>query len=143
VPVRRAARSPLARADDSVLPEAEMEVLCVLHARGEAEAREVRDALSPYRPMTHASVLTLLGRLVAKGLVWRQKGTVGKAYVYGARRSAGQVYGGLLRRILRRVFANDPARLVASLLEARRPTDHELGQIRALIDDMGRRRGRR
>ena len=117
-----------------------MEVLCVLHARGEAEAREVREALAPYRPMSHASVLTLLGRLEGKGLVWRQKGQVGKAYVYGPRRSASQVYGGLLRRILRRVFANDPARLVASLLEAQKPTEAELREIRALIDGLQKRR---
>ncbi len=34
------------------------------------------------RPLAHASVCTLLNRLEAKGLVRREKGPVGKAFVY-------------------------------------------------------------
>ena len=138
--VRRRPRSPQATRDDSVLPEAEMEVLSVLHARGEAAAREVRDALAAWRPMTHASVLTLLGRLEKKGLVWRHKAVAGKAYVYGARPAADRLYPGLVRRLLRRVFSDDPARLVASLLEAKAPSARELDEIRTVIASMESRR---
>jgi len=133
---RRKARSAEARASEQILPEAEMEILAVLHARGEAEASDIREALAGYRPMSHASVLTLLGRLEEKGLVSRQKAPVGKAFLYAAVKSAKPMYRGLLRRVVRRIFANDPAQLVASLFDARPPTRDELRQIREIVEEL-------
>lgn len=113
-----------------------MEVLAVLHARGEADARQVREALAAFRPMSHASVLTLLGRLEAKELVTRRKGEVGKAFVYTAAKSPKPMHRTLLRRLVRRIFSNDPAQLVASLFDAKPPTADELRQIRELVEAM-------
>ena len=137
--IRRKARSHDAQPNEQILPEAEMEVLAVLHGRGEADAREIREALEAYRPMSHASVLTLLGRLEAKELVTRRKGTVGKAFVYAPAKSPKPMYRGLVRRIVRRIFANDPARLVASLFDAKPPTRDELRQIRELVEKLEKR----
>ena len=134
--MRRKARSPEASPKEQLLPEAEMEVLAVLHARGEADARQVREDLASFRPMTHASVLTLLGRLEAKELVTRRKADVGKAYVYAATRSPKPMYRSLVRRVVRRIFSNDPARLVAALFDAKPPTADELRQIRELVESM-------
>jgi BlaI family transcriptional regulator, penicillinase repressor len=130
---------PNSRTADQSLPDAEMEVLAVLHLRGSSDAAEIRDALKPYRPMTHASVLTLLGRLEEKGLVTREKAPVGKAFVYSAT-SPRRVYGGLMRRMVRRIFGNDPAKLVATLFDARPPTAAELRQIRELVERMEKRK---
>jgi predicted transcriptional regulator len=134
--MRRKARSQEASPKEQILPEAEMEVLAVLHARGEADARQVREALDAYRPMTHASVLTLLGRLEVKELVTRRKGEVGKAFVYAPAKSPKAMHRSLLRRVVRRIFSNDPAQLVASLFDAKPPTAEELRQIRELVDAM-------
>jgi predicted transcriptional regulator len=89
--------------------------------------------------MSHASVLTLLGRLEEKGLVSRHKAPVGKAFLYVAVKSAKPMYRGLLRRVVRRIFANDPARLVASLFDARPPTRDELRQIREIVEELEKR----
>lgn len=113
-----------------------MEILAVLHARGEADARGIREALDSFRPMAHASVLTLLGRLEAKGLVKRRKADTGKAFVYSAARSPRPMIRRLMKRMVQRIFAGDPASLVASLFEARPPSEEELAQIRALVDSM-------
>jgi BlaI family transcriptional regulator, penicillinase repressor len=137
--VRRKARSADAKPNEQILPEAEMEVLAVLHGRGEADAREIREALEAFRPMSHASVLTLLGRLEAKELVKRRKGPVGKAFLYAPAKSPKPMYRSLLQRMVRRIFANDPARLVASLFDAKPPTRDELRQIRELVDAMEKR----
>ena len=137
--IRRKARSEDAPAKEQILPEAEMEVLAVVHARGEADAREIRESLAAFRPMSHASVLTLLGRLEAKELVTRRKGPVGKAFVYTAAKSPKPMYRSLLRRMVKRIFSNDPARLVASLFEAKPPTRDELRQIRELVEEMEKR----
>lgn len=137
--VRTKARSHDARPSEQILPEAEMEVLAVLQERGEADAKQVREALAPFRPMSHASVLTLLGRLVTKKFVSRRKGDVGKAYVYSASKPADPITRGLLKRMVRRIFANDPARLVASLFDAKPPSAAELQQIRELVEKMEKR----
>lgn len=143
MPHRSRARSPEARETEQVLPETEMEILAVLEARREADAREIREALAGWRPMSHASVLTLLGRLEAKGLVTRRKGSVGKAFLYSATAQSRPLYRRLLRRIVRRIFANDPASLVASLFDAKAPTEQQLRQIRELVDSIeSKRRGR-
>lgn len=134
--MRRKARSQEASPKEQILPEAEMEVLAVLHARGEADARAVREALAAFRPMSHASVLTLLGRLEAKELVTRRKADVGKAFVYAPAKSPKPMYRSLLRRVVRRIFSNDPAQLVASLFDAKPPTADELRQIRELVESM-------
>jgi len=127
------------RKSDDALPEAEMEVLAVLHTRGASDAAEIRVALEGFRPMTHASVLTLLGRLEAKKLVSRTKAPVGKAFIYTAT-APKRVYGGLMRRMVRRIFADDAAKLVATLFESRKPTAEELRQIRELVDSMERKK---
>lgn len=116
-----------------------MEVLAVLHSEGEADARAIREALMGFRPMSHASVLTLLGRLEEKGLVARRKAPVGKAFLYSAVKSPKPMYRSLLRRVVKRIFANDPARLVASLFDAKAPTREELRQIRAIVEELEKR----
>jgi predicted transcriptional regulator len=140
VAIRTRARSADAKERDQLLPEAEMEVLSVLHARGEADARQIREELSAFRPMSHASVLTLLGRLEAKELVTRRKGEVGKAFVYSATKSPKPMYRTLMKRMVRRIFANDPAQVVASLFDAKPPTAEELRQIRELVEKMEQRK---
>ena len=140
--VRRRARSERAIEAEQLLPEAEMEILAFLHDWREADARSIREGLAGFRPMSHASVLTLLGRLQGKGLVTRKKAPVGKAFIYTATHSPRPLYRHLMRRLVGRIFANDTASLVASLFEAKPPTDHELGQIRTLVDEMARRKKR-
>ena len=130
---------PDSRKFDDALPDAEMEVLAILHTRGPSDAAEIRDALKSYRPMAHASVLTLLGRLEEKKLVTREKAPVGKAFIYSAT-APKRVYGGLMRRMVRRIFGDDPAKLVATLFDARPPTAEELRQIRELVERMEKRK---
>lgn len=122
------------------LPDAELEVLASLHRRGEATARDVREALWDQRPMAHGSVLTLLGRLERRGLVSRKKGPVGKAFVYQPTRRHTATVRPILRRLVDRVFAGNPVDLVASLFETQPPTHKELEAIQRLVRDLRRKR---
>jgi predicted transcriptional regulator len=117
-------------------PEAELEVLAVLHERGEADAMTVRRALARKRPMSHASVSTLLRRLEARGLVTRRKADRGKAYLYAATEEAKRTHTRLLRRLLERVFRNDSLSLVAALLAVKPPTESEAKELRKMVDDL-------
>lgn len=128
------------QAGDDFLPEAELEVLACLHDLGEAEASELRVRMEPYRPMTHASMVTLLKRLEARGLVTHRKADRGKAFVYTATRDARETYQSVIERLLERVFRDKRLEMVASLFDAKAPTEKELGELRDLVDSLQKRK---
>ncbi|MGZ7039050.1 MAG: BlaI/MecI/CopY family transcriptional regulator [Thermoanaerobaculia bacterium] len=130
-----------ARKPPSPAPEAELEVLAVLHEQGEADAMQVREALKPRRAISHATVSTLLRRLESRGLVKRRKADRGKSYLYAPSEEAMTTHRRLLRRLLERVFRNDSLSLVSALFSVKPPTKTEARELRKLVDSLhGRRR---
>ena len=124
------------------LPEAEQDVLGAIYDLGEATARDVRERLQRRRPLAHASVVTLLGRLEEKGLVRRRKADVGKAFLYTATAERTRTFGPLLSRLVRRAFQGNSAALVASLFESRPPDAPEIAELDALLEDWRAREGK-
>lgn len=116
------------------LPDAELEVLACLWREGAATARQVREAIADHRPMAHGSAVTLLGRLMAKGLVSREKGPVGKAFVYRPTGPPQPTYRRVVRDTADRVFGGSTFALVHSLFETRPPDPTELDQLQELLD---------
>ena len=123
------------------IPDAEMDVLGCLWRSGRATAREIREQLSSLRPMAHGSVLTLLGRLEAKGLVSRRAGEAGNAFVFRPTRKLDSVYRRKAGDVLTRIFGGDPVSLVATLFDGRRPTVEEIEQLQAMLDELKRSGG--
>lgn len=117
------------------VPEAEQDVLAALYDLGDATARQVRERLAGRRPLAHASVVTLLGRLEARGLVRRRKADTGKAFVYAPTRARTRTFGPLLSRLVRRAFQGDSSALVASLFESRPPDAREIERLDALLEE--------
>jgi predicted transcriptional regulator len=122
------------------LPDAELEVMACLWRLQRATAAEIRQCLSAHRPMEHGSVLTLLGRLSAKNLVRREKGDRGKAFVYSATRGPSRTYRQLLESLVERIFGGDRVAVLASLLDVGKPSREELEAMKALLDDLEKRR---
>jgi predicted transcriptional regulator len=118
------------------LPDAELEVMACLWRLREATARQLREAMSAYRPMAHASMVTLLGRLEAKGLVRRAKGPVGKAFVYTPTGRPGKTYRRVVGDVLQRIFGGNGLALVTSLFETKPPTPAEVEQLQRLLDEL-------
>ncbi len=118
------------------LPDAELDVMSCLWRTDAMTAREVREQLQPTRPMTHASVCTLLKRLEDKGLVNRRKASSGKAFVYTASVAPTKTQRRLVRDLVDRMFAGSGVALVASLLHSRRPTDAEIVELQSLLDEL-------
>jgi BlaI family penicillinase repressor len=125
---------------DARIPEAELEVLSMLNRLGAATARELREALETQRPMAHGSVLTLLGRLETKALVEKEKAESGKAFVYRATADGAAATRPMLRKLVDRVFGGSSVKLVATLLESKKPTAAELDEMQALLDGLRRKR---
>jgi predicted transcriptional regulator len=64
------------------IPPLELEALKSLWALGEATVREVQAEMNHRRPLAYTTVLTLMDRLAARGVVTRRK--QGRAHIYQA-----------------------------------------------------------
>ena len=133
---RHPERNPTEMQSHQALPDAELEVLACLWRKEEATAREVREGMKRYRPLTHSAVSTLLTRLQEKGLVTRRKGPVGKAFLYRASERPKRTRRRLVGDLLERVFGGDALAVVSSLFETRAPTPQELEGLQELLDQL-------
>jgi BlaI family penicillinase repressor len=120
------------------LPDTELEALACLWQAGSVTAREVREAMNDYRPMTHGAMVTILKRLEAKGLVTKRKGPVGKAFLYSATSKPEPMYRKIMHDLRERVFGGSGVTMVASLLETKPPTPKELEELQGLLDALKR-----
>ena len=91
----------------------EHEVMTIVWRHGAATATDVTGQLS--RPLTNATVRTLLRRLEAKGYV---RHTVhGRSFVYSAKVREAQAASGAVRRVLQRFFAGSASKLLVGLVD--------------------------
>lgn len=121
------------RGVEKLLGELEMAIMDFLWRKGEAKGREVVNELKRSRSLAYTTVLTVMGRLVEKGLLTQHK--IGRAHLYRPTMSreayvaetASQVVRSLvedfgdiaLAQFSQELAALDPARLAAlkNLLE--------------------------
>jgi predicted transcriptional regulator len=118
------------------VPTAELEVLACLRQMKQATAREIREHMQAYRPMTHGSVVNLLKRLEAKKLISKKKGPVGKAFIYRPLAATAGIYENLLNRLLNRVYGGDSLALVSSLFETSPPDKRQLEELEKLLEEL-------
>lgn len=125
---------------EETLPDAELEVLACLWKHGEMTARQVRERMESYRPMTHSAVSTLLKRLQDKGMVDRKKGPAGKAFLFLPKSRPKPAYRRIVQDLLQRVFGGNSLAVVSSLFETQPPTADELDELQQLVDRLRRNR---
>ncbi|ESQ75443.1 BlaI/MecI/CopY family transcriptional regulator [Asticcacaulis sp. AC402] len=116
--------------------EAELEILRVLWAKGEATVRDVHDVLNAERPMGYTTVLKTMQIMTEKGLVARTE--AGKAHIYHAAMAESDMQGQLLRDLSEKLFSGSTALLAMHALSMQPTSDEELQLIKALIE---RKRG--
>lgn len=119
------------------LPRREREIFEVLCSLEEGTASAVQAALTD--PPSNSAVRTLLGRLVAKGLIVHR--TVDQTYVYSPAPAAAAAAETALQRIVRTFFDGSAASAATALLGmAPQLADEELDALQTLIDN-ARERG--
>jgi predicted transcriptional regulator len=100
-----------------------------------ARLREAGDDLA------YTTVMTVLTRLHAKGLVHRKRD--GNRYEYRAAQRASGVSRDILAGVRRALFRESPAQPILALLEDEEISDDELRELRAAIEvKLRERRGR-
>lgn len=126
---------------DVMLGDAELEVLKVLWEGGPKTVREVLEVLRGQgRDLAYTTVLTMMTRLEAKGVVASNKS--GQAYVYRARVSRERITRDRMRGLIEQLFNGTPGSLVLALMQSERFTPGEIAEFRALIERLDSERGR-
>jgi predicted transcriptional regulator len=117
----------------SGLTELETDIMLVLWERGESTVAEVREYLARSRTLAHTTIITMLDRMCAKGVVRKVAGeSKAKRYRPVLRREL--VADRLLSSVRRRFFAGSSASLFAHLLDSGEVDEAELAEIRSLLN---------
>ena len=83
--------------------------------------------------MAHGSVVNLLKRLEAKGLVRHEKGNVGKAFIYFPTSKPEPTRRQIVGEMLQRIFGGNGVAMISTFLDTKPPTPEELDQLEELI----------
>ena len=114
------------------LSKGEMEVARLLWELGKATVREVHRAFPPDRNVDFTTVQTYLRRLHAKGYVrtWLDRRT----RVYAPLVKPKTVIRETVNDLVDRLFGGETAPLMRHLIEERRISEEEVGELRKLLD---------
>ncbi len=119
--------------------DAELAVLQVLWDQGPATVRHLTDALYPGGSDAHyATVQKLLERLEGKGHVTRDRS--GHAHRFRARTDRDTLVGARLRTMAEKLCGGMMAPLLTHLVRAEALTSKERQELRALIDELDRKK---
>jgi predicted transcriptional regulator len=122
--------------------ETELAILQVLWGGAPSTTRQITEVLYPGGGMSHyATVQSLLLRLQAKGLVAKRRG--GKANVFAAAVRPEVVMGRRLSRLAKQFCMGSLSPLLTHLVKSRGLSPEERRQLRALLDELDRRRTRK
>jgi predicted transcriptional regulator len=119
------------------LTQRELDIMSVLWERGEATVTEVRDQVDP--GLAYTSVSSMIRMLEMKGYVSHRRGE-GKTHVYFPVIDAETAGESALGRVLNKIYGGSPIKLLAHLMEQKRPSEKELARMRELLKSSKKRR---
>jgi BlaI family penicillinase repressor len=114
-------------------------IMAVLWARGEGTVTDVHAALRPSRRLAPTTIATMLRKMEEKGVVNHRAD--GRQFVYRPTVSEAQVRRSMVGELVQRLFAGDPAALVAHLVSEHEVDARELAELRQRVE--GEKKGRR
>lgn len=126
----------------SRITPAESQVLQVLIEQGEATTKAVHEALVDATGWAHATVVTFVRRLEAKGLVSHGRKRKERAFYYRPTRSGRSAGRRQLKDLLDRVFGGNPVPLVSTLLEEKSLKPNQIAELRRLLDAHAKGKGK-
>ncbi len=96
-----------------VPPPLELLCLSTLWSLGEASVKDVREVVMRSRPLAYTTIMTVLDRLVRKGMITRRK--MGRAFLYSAKASRETMRRTALRELLNGFFDGSEEQLLQFL----------------------------
>ena len=118
--------------DKTLLTDVELEFMKILWTLGEGKVRDVIAKLPPERELAYTSASTILRILEQKNFVQSRKEGISHVY-YPSMTKA--IYENLsLNHLVKNVFENAPATMVARLLEEDKISESELLEIKQHLE---------
>jgi BlaI family transcriptional regulator, penicillinase repressor len=119
--------------------DAEIAILAVLWRQGASTVREVHEALD--KDSGYTTTLKLMQLMFEKGLVLRNERY--RSHLYEARAPKEQTQRQIAGDLLKRAFDGSAKSLVLGALAAQPASDKDLAEIRSLLDEFEKRRGKK
>jgi predicted transcriptional regulator len=116
-----------------LLGELEAAIMQIIWQHEEMTVREVWEALQTTRPVAYTTVMTVMSRLVPKGVLVARK--QGKTYYYRAANTADQLVQQRAQQAVQEVLANYGDAAIAQFLRELEQADPQyLASLRALVE---------
>ena len=123
------------------LTDAELRLMQVLWDKGPSTVAEVQEGIAGEPALAYSSVITTLRILETKGYARHSKD--GRAFTYEALVGRGQAQQSAVAQLVKRFFQGSPELLMASLLEDGNVDSKELRRLQKMVEDAGRKGGRK
>jgi predicted transcriptional regulator len=121
------------RKKSPLLTDAELRLMEVLWAKGQATVSEVVESLPKNVDLAYSTVLTTLRILENKGYLRHVKD--GRAFVYRPLVERSKAQESAVAHLVRRFFADSPELLVLNLIENKKISAKELALLRKRIEE--------
>lgn len=121
------------------LGELELEVLKTVWDAPGYTVQEVAEHIGERRGSARTTVLTVMQRLHAKGLLRRRK--VRGVYRFYPTQGRGKVLSGLIGQFVERVLDGSPAPFLAYLADTKELSDEQVSQLRDIVRELERKEG--
>ncbi len=116
------------------ISEAELAVMDVLWADSPLTAMDVAERIDPARGWSDRTVKTMLGRLLAKGVIGHVED--GRRYLYRPLVERSAYVATESRRLVDRLFGGRAAPLVAHLAESQALSAEDIAELEALVREL-------
>jgi predicted transcriptional regulator len=123
-----------------VLGDLEAEIMEILWVEGSAPVRTVHDRLAKQREIAYTTVMTVMSRLVDKGILVRRQ--EGRAYIYAPVESRGAFCAGVVKNVVAGLFGGSIRPALAHFVENLSEDDvAELDELAEVIEQKRKERG--
>jgi len=117
---------------DTKLSEFELDVMNFFWQHGQASAPEIHELIKADKDVSYSTVKTIIDRLEQKQTLTRSS-QQGRTIYYAAAIERETFSTPLLKGFLKRMFAGDPHRMVAQLLDNEQLNNEDIEKLEALL----------
>lgn len=128
----------MSKDSNPTIGDQELALLRWIADRHDASVGEAAQGFGNPRAIARTTVLTMMERLRAKGLLERER--VAALYRYRPASATGEVLQGVVSSFVERTLGGSAGPLVAYLTRAAEVTDEELAELEALVESLQARR---
>ncbi|MGJ8681213.1 BlaI/MecI/CopY family transcriptional regulator [Paraglaciecola sp.] len=114
------------------LSEFELDVMNILWQKGQLSASQVHDKIKLEKDVSYSTVKTIIDRLEQKKAVSRES-MQGRTIYYAAAIKRESLSTPMLKGFLKRMFAGNPHKMVAQLLDNEKLNNEEIEQLETML----------